>query len=525
MDWLALYLPDLPLDAIADAQLELSPKAGSKLSFGVVDEGKIVALSDQAKAVGAHVGMTLAAASSLSPGLLALGRQPLREAALMQRLAMAVSRFTPWVILEQDGLGLEVSTTSRLFGGHSSLRRQILAATHDAGARRVCDAWASTATAASLLARAPHEDSVSRQDPVSLLALTHKRLDARLIQNLPNTPNRLIDLLHGIGCRTFADLRDLPRRGLIRRGGAELMSLIARAYGDEPDPQTWYQPPPTFDLSIDLMHRANAAPALVHAAQRLVQPLTGWLARHWLAASRVSLELRHETTLRQHDRDTLHQSTLTIDLADPTRDASQIMLLLRERLQRMTLPAPVYAITLRLDEAASHEGRAGAFWTNTDTRRESERTLIDRLSARLGCDAVQRVQLLSDHRPERAMRWVSAQSLDRAARASTASRSAVSSAAPTTPPRVAPNRETGPRPIWLLARPLPLREAAGRPVHLGKPLSIISRAERIESGWFDHDMTCRDYHVAASDDACWWIYRERFAGASTPRWFLHGIFG
>ena len=38
---------------------------------------------------------------------------------------------------------------------------------------------------------------------------------------------------------------------------------------------------------------------LVFATQRLVQPLAGWLAQQWLAATRLTLVLRHETSVRR----------------------------------------------------------------------------------------------------------------------------------------------------------------------------------------------------------------------------------
>lgn len=577
MYWLALHLPALPLDAVADAFPVFHHKAGQQLldvarggsPSGIVDNGKLIALSKDATAAGAHIGMTLAATSSLAPGLVAVQRQPHREAELLQRLALALSGCAPSIVVEPDGLRLELSATLRLFGGRGALVRRLEAIVRDCGIEQLRIAQASTPAAASLLARVGSgKEPRGRLSPSlpSLSALTQQRLDQLLIEAvLPlwSQPRTLIDLLQGIGCRTLRDLRALPRGGLTRRGGRQLMSLVARAYGDEPDPQVMFEPPPTFELGLELMHRADEAAALVFAAQRLVQPLVGWLALRWLAASRVSLKLRHETSRRREQLD----SILQIELAQPSRDATQIMLLLRERLQRMSLPAPVYAIGLRLDDSVSHAGRADALWANPSSQRENERVLIDRLSARLGSDHVLRVQLCSDHRPERAMRWLNAQDpstspktgpstllRDTPAQASQAVRADPDTAdaggvqaRARAKVKTSPTPAGAPRPTWLLAEPLPLRDDGARPIYKGKPLVIISRAERIEAGWFDDAFASRDYHVAVSDDVCCWIYRERRADAGPPpagsqarpapsggnapsqrdgpRWFLHGIFG
>ena len=87
-------------------------------------------------------------------------------------------------------------------------------------------------------------------------------------------------------------------------------------------------------------------------------------------------------------------------------------------------------------------------------------------------------------------------------------------------------RANGVRPTWLLPEPQRLQEDAafGRPLHQGTPLVLASRAERIESGWFDGALISRDYHVAQAKDHRWlWVFRERRGDAA--HWYLHGVFG
>ena len=79
------------------------------------------------------------------------------------------------------------------------------------------------------------------------------------------------------------------------------------------------------------------------------------------------------------------------------------------------------------------------------------------------------------------------------------------------------------RPFWLLDPPQPLRLAGDRPQYRGQALRLMRGPERIESGWWDPQLTVRDYFVAEDEAAArYWIYRER--DAEHARWFLHGLY-
>jgi protein ImuB len=408
-------------------------------------------------------------------------------------------------VLQADGVLLEVAPSLRLFRGARALWSAVRLDTQSCGVRSLRMSAAPTAAAAFVLARAEPASPALRRLPVA------QRLDALPLAAAAGAwglEPRLVDLLHGVGCRTLGDVRMLPRTGAQRRGAAPLLEAIARAHGEAADPQRWFELPPRFEQRLELAHRADDAALLVFAAQRLVQPLVGWLAPQWLAAARLTLVLHHETSIRRVQPDT----EVVLALADPTRDAAQIALLLRERLQRLSLPAPVYALTLRLDEAVDHVGRAGTLWREAGTGSgEAARALFDRLAARLGPERVYRPVLGADHRPEYAIQFVPVSS-----RVAERVPAAVLASAAATPAR----------PAWLLPEPQRLSEDAtlGRPLHQGRPFDLVGRAERIEAGWFDGQPVSRDYHLAHTHDHRWlWIFRERRGAQS--RWYLHGLFG
>jgi protein ImuB len=523
MLWFALYLPALPLEAwlaTADGSDGLRPCC-------VVEARRVVWADAAAMALGVEVGMSAASASSLvsgEGGLQVFTRSAAREAAQLQRLALALARFTPSLVVQADGALLEVAASLRLFGGARALWRAVREAARAGGVQSLRMAAAPTATAAAVLARAEPASPALRRLNV------HQRLDALPLAAAAQAwqiEPRLVALLHGIGCRTLGDVRRLPRTGAQRRGAAALLGAIARAHGEAPDPQPWFVPPHSFEMGLELLHRADDAAMLVFAMQRLVQPLAGWLAQQWLAAARLTLVLRHETSARR----ALPDTPITLAFGDPTRDAAQITLLLRERLQRTELPAPVYALVLRLDEAVSHAGREAALWRDAGTGSgEAARALFDRLAARLGAERVRRPVLVADHRPERAMKFVPVQISVRAEPVFRQAQDDRNTAAPRRGfDKLSPNgpgRANGMRPTWLLPEPLRLQEDAifGRPLHQGAPLTLSGRAERIEAGWFDEALISRDYHVAQAKDQRWlWVFRER--RGDTAHWYLHGVFG
>lgn len=501
MLWMALHLPWLCLEALPIDE----PQPGC-----VIERRQVLAATRAGRAAGIEPGMSASTAASLAPGVRQWTREPRREAEFVRALALALGRYTPQLVLQPDGVLLEVAASLRLFGGPRTLARQVLRTARACGAHPRL-AMAPTALGAALLARVvPASGRPGR-------ALRQPRLQ-RLLDALALAPTlealrqapRLAELLHAIGCRRLADVRALPRAGMQRRGGGDLLLALARAYGDAPDPQHWFEPPEAFSMSLELTHRADDAAQLVFAAQRLVQALAGWLARRWLAASLLTLRLRHE-----RGRHGVPDDIVRIEFGTPSREATQIMALLRERLQRHRLGAPVYAIGLDLDEARPCAGRPGELLPHPGQTADAG-ALHDRLAARLGAASVLRIELADDHRPERAS--VAHPERSGRSRGCSSSREVAVVARPAA---------TGlpPRPLWLLSEPLRLPEHEGLPVH-GTPLVLRTRAERIEAGWFDGALVCRDYHLAeGADRRLRWIFRTRGGPGGEAAWYLHGWFG
>jgi protein ImuB len=320
-----------------------------------------------------------------------------------------------------------------------------------------------------------------------------------------------------MGLRRVGDLLGLPRAGLARRFGETLLAELDAAFGRRADPREPIVPARAFESRLELFARADSSEQVLHGASILLARLVAWLAAQHAFVQRFRLLMHHETRWQQGDR-TPQATALEIALAEPSRDSAHLLVLLRERLAHVQLPAPTLELALQACDIVKRAAPNGELFPTRQSEDEGLVRLIERLQARLGAGGVQRLCAAEDHRPERA----SALRSDAVARPSRASRNAAADAT-----AALPSALPCARPIWLQL-PEPLAERDARPLLEGRALALLSGPERIESGWWDDDLAERDYFIAeASDGALVWIYRARLPLSSSGEngWFLHGRFG
>lgn len=523
--WIALHLPALALESWA-ATLAAEVR---HLPLALLDGTCVAAVDATAAALGVRPGQQRATALALAPTLRFGQADARREARALRAVAHAALQFTPAVALHgADTVLLEVSSTLRLFGGPSGLAQRLDAALAPLG-HHVVSATAPTALGVALLARwACAQGRQATQAPLDgpqamRLPALRALLDTAPAALLwpPGAP--ALELLQGLGVRTLGELRALPRDGLARRLGPALLAVLDRARGDAPDPQDWVIPPERLAEQLELHARADTAEALQYAAGLLLARLLAWARARQGRVQRCALALRHEP--RHRADDTVPEFTpVEIALAEPAADAAHLQGLLRERLARLELPAPVTSLELRCDELVHAPPPDGELFPTRAAGQAGLARLLERLQARLGQDRVQRLEPGDDHRPERA-----AQAGPAAAPAEVRGRDTSASAGPpalalSDSPR-AMARLT--RPAWLLPEPQPLQERGPHPCLAGQPLRLLAGPERIESGWWDDALAARDYFVAQTPDgALAWIYRSRLpAEGAQAGWFLQGWFG
>jgi protein ImuB len=441
----------------------------------------VLVCNAQAAARGVRAGMRLSAACALAPDLEHRPRDAAAEAAALAALAAWAGKFTPNISLEPPrALLLDIEGSLRLFGGLRPIV-QALARELDAMGHHAALACAPTAPAALLLARGGGGIISSHralEPAVAALPVAALTGDASALR-----------AFGAIGVKKIGDLLALPRAGVARRFGPQLIDTIDHALGKRPSARRFFAPPARFAAKLELPSPVERSEALLFAANRLLVQLAGFLAGRDGGIQRCTLTLAHADTA---------PSIIDIGFAAPTRDAARFALVARERLVVFSLPAPAESIALEADQVLSLAPESGSLFSDRCQAPGEWEKLIERLRARLGAEAVHGLAARGEHRPERAWQV-------------------------TGPGTGQASVACGPRPLWLLEQPQPLAEIGARPHDRDGPLALIAGPERIESGWWDGGEVRRDYFIArAANSATLWIYRERRAPGG---WYLHGIFG
>ena len=487
MLWIALYLPKLALQV---SHRGLLPDLPLVISDGASQRPMVIESNETARLCGVTPGMPVSAACALSAELVALPRDCGKEEAALHAVAGWAGQFTPTVVVDEGGVLLEVEPSLRLFGGLRKLGERIQAGAAQLGFEVVAGI-APTAMAALWLAKARFHDASLRG--CRRLADLPARLDALPVQGIGWLPE-IVETLASLGITTLGQCRALPREGLIRRFGRQIVDELDRAYGEQPDPRTCFVPPPVFFSRIELAAETDQLEQLNQAIKLLLQELEGYLRARKQGTTQVLLKL-------EQGRDTMQELAVAFSL--PHCEAEECMSLIAAHMERLTLQAPVRALALQVEWFAPYAAVNHSLLPRSDTDSETNglawQQLNEQLAARLPAGSFYRLALQGDHRPEYA--WLHNGESDESL-----------------PALALPDL---PRPGWLLMHPCPLSVWSGQPQFEGM-LTLLTGAERIEAGWWDDRPVSRDYYIARNPPGqlCW-IYQDHHE----QQWYLHGFFG
>ncbi|HEX9811501.1 MAG TPA: DNA polymerase Y family protein [Burkholderiales bacterium] len=479
MLWLCANLPNLAIEIGSRGAPANEPLA---IAEGEGREQRIVAANEYARHAGVCAGAPIGEAYALIHNLRVRPRCPSAEREALAQLAAWSGQYTSFVSLAPpDALLLEVEGSRNLFGSYDRLVASLRRGLKDLG-YGACIAVAPTPLGATWLARGKREVCVTDH--------------AALFSALAKLPLTCLDLdadgeslLRALGLTALIDCLRLPRDGIARRVGPHILELLDRAFGRKPDPRSAFVPPEHFRARLALPAPVATRDALLFPLHRLLLELAGFLLARGSGAAELVITLRAgrgAPSLR-----------VSLPLVTPSRDAQHLTDLVRERLERMTLKAPVEEVLLQVEALPPLAPQPADFFAGARPPDALRAQLVERLQARLGRDAVRGIATHADHRPERGWRYVEAGAAGEA---------------------VANRR----RPMWLLPEPMALEIREGAPYRDGA-LALETGQERIESGWWDGADIGRDYFIARdAHGRRLWIFREM---AAPRRWFLHGVFG
>ena len=212
---MAVWFPALPIDrwCLNNRRLEKGPPDDEPFVLaGETAHGpRITAVSRPARQAGARVGVLLADARAVAPGLIVYPADPAGDRALLETLALWAQQWGPWSALDApDGLIIDVTGVPHLFGGETAMMA-------DAGKRFAARGLsvrlgiAPTAGAAWAIAHhgADHGTLPPDADPLVALAglpVAALRLDQTVVL-----------LLERLGLKRIGDLAQVGRAALARR--------------------------------------------------------------------------------------------------------------------------------------------------------------------------------------------------------------------------------------------------------------------------------------------------------------------
>ena len=468
---------------------------------------RVAAADARALAAGLAVGMTLADARARVPELDVRPLTPLEDAALLRRLLIDFGRFTPMIALDPPwGLILDVTGCSHLFGGEAGLMEAVK--------RRASALGLSARTA---LARTPQTArALARFGPGGI---TPRGRDAEVAGRLPAAALELSPADHlairRAGLVTVADVAARPREALAARFGADFPDRLDRMMGRADVRISPTRPAPPVRVDRILSEPITETDQVETVLADLLTDLEAGLEVRGLGARRLELSLyRIDGDVRR----------VTLRTARPSRKAGPFQRLWRERLAALSRPLdPGFGYDhLRL--AAGALSPLPPEQTGLDQPPDRGRDmgdLIDRLSARLGPEAVLRLEPVASHLPERACRLTPAQGRG----------------APIVEGWIEPSQPDDPpdRPLHLFDPPQPIEAVALAPdspparFRWRRKDHRVARAEgpeRIEGEWWRRRERVRDYYrVEDEQGRRFWLFRAGlYGGDPPPRWYVHGLF-
>ncbi len=495
-------------------------KAFSEPSIVVAKQNnalQIFALDDAAARLGLDVGLPLANARAICPGVQVYDADEAADAHALNAIASWCDRFTPLVALDPPrGLFLDITGCVHLFGGEAAMMRLLCGALTAQGFA-VSAAIAGTAVCARTLTRYAHGRIVRAGE------------EADAVRPLPvsalGTEAAVVTGLRRAGLKTIGDVADRARHEITARFGARFTALLEQALGQSDAPISPRQPLPDYIVEKRFAEPVATEAVISATLSGLAAMLVTAMAQQGKGARRLEARFfRTDGAVR----------TIAVDTGQPVTRGEVIDRLFRERLGALSDPLdPGFGFDLiRLSASRTEIVVQQQRDLDANVHDNDElAALIDRIAARIGGKRVV-VHLPQDtHIPERAVLAAAAQHhLGAAAHA-------------VWPARI--EGEPPLRPLRLFERPEQIKVIAQVPD--GPPARFVWRRathavvraegpERVAMEWWraENAALTRDYFRVEDEAGLrFWLYRDGLydreivqqeGRAVQPNWFMHGLF-
>ena len=202
--------------------------------------------------------------------------------------------------------------------------------------------------------------------------------------------------LFDLGLRRCGDLQKLPRPAFASRLGARAHEVMRLLDGDDPSPLVPWRPAAAPEESIDLEWGARSIEALGFVMHALCDRLAVRLEGRAMAAGRLEIDLQLDRALCEGVEP---QSSVTVALPAPVRSGSDLFAVVRARLERHTLAAPVMRATLRAGDLVARAGASRDLFAPEPKAERALPSLVAELAAEIGGDRVGTLGLVDTWHP------------------------------------------------------------------------------------------------------------------------------
>lgn len=456
-----------------------------------------------ALSLGLTPGMVAAHARALVADLDVRDADPAGDQAWLDRLALhGVTHWTPTASVSGgDGLWLDLSGTTHLFGGEQRFCRRLLRFLQRLGfTARI--AIAGTPGAAHALARYSGRE----------ILVLESGAEATALAKLPVTALRLepaaLTAAARFGLERVADLIRLPRGPMAKRLGLAAVTRLDQALGHVAEPITRVVPFEAPEVSLRLLEPIGTPESITQVISDLVDDLIAVLRQRGLGV---------RTALLMADRVDGEAQRIGIGASRATRDAKHLKRMFALKLDRIEPGLGIEAMHLAVPHSEPLGASTAGSLLTSDAAATDLAPAIDQLVGRAGEEAVFRVAPNESDVPERAIR------------------------------RVGPLEEPGcwpqwKRPVRMLRRPEHLTHVVALlPDHPPRRFTWRGQAYRVTAGdgperihgeWWRTDTelwAVRDYfRVEVESGERFWLFR-RGDGVEPDTgdlsWYIHGMFG
>ena len=425
---LSLWFPRLGAERLLRRMRGMPPAL-----FAVVGEEAnnkvLTSLSPAAEGSGLYLGQPLPDALAMCPDLITRLRNPHAEAAFLTALRRWAGKFSPWVGEEPpDGLVIDLTGAAHLFGGEEGVLKAVAADCADLGltveagiADTVGAAWGLARYSGKPGAQHRNGDAVDQEaratrsraakrhwikggaapvtiaPPAPVARIAPPGHTRQALTPLPLAALRIdaatVDGLARLGLRHVGDIIGMPRAPLARRFGRELVLRLDQALGVAQEPISPARPPLHFAVRLTFPDPIGLPDDIMAGIDRLLPPLCARLAEHGHGARRVRLQLyRTDHTMQ----------AVEFGLARATTDPGQLRPLLNLKMAEID---PGFGIdTLRIEAHVTepyHPRQRRGPIDGGEREGNALDTLVSRLGARVGMEAITRLAPADSHIPEK----------------------------------------------------------------------------------------------------------------------------